>query len=119
MSSQQHNGSGKKLTEALELLNEAAREKKNEIRNLISDRASAIQGAMKDAVQGAVTEGKEHLKTAEHQVRDVFQEGEEKLEKTVRAADKAVRKSPWKFIGAAALGALTFGFLLGNSKKDK
>lgn len=116
MSSEHQNGSGKKLTDALELLNEAAREKKNEIRNLISDRYSDIQKAMKDTVEEVVTEGKRSVKKAKMRAQDVLEEGEVKIEKTVRQVDKAVRKDPWKFIGGAALSALVVGLFLGKKK---
>lgn len=115
MSNEQNNGSGKKLTDALELLNEAAREKKDEIRNLIGDRYSAIQ----DAMQDVVSQGKRTFKKAKNEAQGFLQEGEEKVEKTVRTVNKEIQKSPWKYIGGTALGALVLGFLLGNSKRDK
>ena len=105
----------KKLTEALELLNEAAREKKDEIQKLIGDRYSDIQ----DAMHEVAAEGRRNFKKAKRVAEDVVEDGQEKVEKTLQSFDKKIRKEPWKYIGGTALGALVFGFLLGSSKKDK
>ncbi len=110
MSNEQPN-SNKKLTEALELLNEAAREKKEEIQTLIGDRYSNIQDAMHDVA----AQGRRNFKKAKRMAEGVVEEGQERFEEAIEGVNKDVRKNPWAYIGGAALGALLLGFVLGNS----
>ena len=83
--------SKQKFEEALSLLNEAAKEKKEDIQRLLSDRYSHI----KDAVL-----------TGRDRTSEVFEE-----------VDENVRQNPWAYIGGAALGALLLGYILGSQKK--
>ena len=114
MSSEQPNPN-KKLTEALELLNEAAREKKEEIQQLIGERYTDIQDAMHDVA----ADGRRNFKKAKRIAENAVEEGQEKVEETLQGLDKKVRKDPWKFIGGAALGALVVGLFLGKSGKKQ
>lgn len=83
--------SKQKFEEALSLLNEAAKEKKEDIQRLLSDRYSHI----KDAVL-----------SGSDRATEVFEE-----------VDENVRKNPWAYIGGAALGALLLGYILGSQRK--
>ncbi len=114
MSVELSNGN-KKLTEALELLNEAAREKKEEIQKLIGDRYSDIQ----DAMQDVAVQGRRNFKKAKRMAEDAVEEGQEKVESTIKDVNKDVHKNPWAYVGGAALGALLFGFILGNSGRKE
>ena len=81
----------RKFEEALQLLNEAAREKKDEIARLLTDRF--------DHLKDAVSQGRERAS-------EVFEE-----------VDIKVKKNPWPYIGGAAFGALLLGYILGSQKK--
>ena len=94
--------SNRKFQEALELLNEAAKEKKEEIQNLVGNRYSHI----KEALQGATADRLADLEDFKKTAQDVAQ-----------GVDKNVRSNPWTYIGGAALGALLLGYILGSSKK--
>lgn len=80
-----------KINKALNLLGEAAGEKKAELKHTFQRFGKVTQKAMADSGL--------------------------KVKKTVIVADKSVRKNPWIYIGSVAAGALTLGFLLGIVKK--
>jgi len=96
----------KRIAEALELLNEAAKDKKTELEHLISHKF----GDLKSLVEGVT--GKVQRGTV-----DAYQHSKEKLEDVLSEVDKSVHKNPWPYIGGAAVVALLFGYLLGRSKK--
>ncbi len=94
-----HNG---KINEALELLNNAARDKKEEILSLITNRYTDL----KDAVE-----------TTKEKADEAIHAGQVRFKKATRDMNKKVSKDPWAFIGAAAGVALLLGFVLGKSSK--
>lgn len=96
----------KRIAEALELLNEAAKDKKTELQHLISNKF----GDLKSLVEGVA--GKVQRETV-----DTYQRGKEKIEDVMSEVDKSVHKNPWPYIGGAAVFALFLGYLLGRSKK--
>lgn len=97
-----HNGNTGKINGALELLNEAAKEKKDEILKRVTNKYSEFRETMeatKDRADAALHAGQVQMK------------------KTAKEVDRKVRKNPWTFIGAGAAAALIVGFICGRSSK--
>ena len=97
----------KRINEALELLNAAARDKKAELRAAMEERYtdfSALMNAFTDQVkQRAIS---------------TYETGKQKVVDVATDIDRSVHKNPWAYVGGAAAVALVFGFLLGRSRKD-
>ena len=113
MSSSDTQNNNRKINEALELLNEAAREKKDELRHLLSDKYSHIKETLTDM---AVT-NQEILDRVKRNAELAYQEGEEKIKEALEDIDQEVRKNPWPYIGGAAAAALLLGYILGSSRR--
>ena len=94
--------SNEKISDALELLNEAAKEKKNELKSLMSNKYSHIREAM------AV--GLEHTQEA-------IVHGKEKVIEIAGDVDKRVHKDPWVYIAGTAAASLLLGYLMGSKRK--
>lgn len=102
-----------KITEALELLNEAAKEKKDELKGLLTDKYSHI----KQAMAAGTEHGKEVLDKARYLAQDAIGEGEKIIKEAVSEADQRVRKDPWPYIAGAAVVSLLLGYLMGSKHK--
>ncbi len=96
----------KRINEALELLNEVARDKKAELQSAIANK----YGELRSAVSGAA--GK-----LQHDVVETYHRGREKAKELASEVDESVHKNPWPYIGGTALGFLILGYFLGRSKK--
>ena len=107
--------SNKKFEEALQLLNEAAKEKKDEIQNLLGDKYSDIRRI----IEQQAAKQKQNLKYAQRVAGEWMEEGEEKVREVVSDLDENVHENPWPYIGGVAVGALLLGFILGSSSKNK
>ncbi len=105
--------STKKFEEALHLLNEAAKDKKDEIQNLLNDKYSDI----KDALGNVVDQNRDRFNRLRKATGEVFEEGQERIEEVLEDVDKKVRKNPWPYIGGVAVGALLLGYILGSRQK--
>ena len=109
------NSSGKKFEEALQLLNEAAREKKQEIQQLFGDKYSVIR----QAVQEAASQQGERLNRVRQAAGEALELGGERAKQAAADIDEKVKENPWAYIGGAAVGALLLGFILGASRNNK
>jgi len=96
----------KRINEALELLNEVAKDKKAELQNMVTDKYSSLK-----SVLGEVAEG------MQHQARETYEHGKEKIKDLASKSDESVHKNPWQYLGGAAIGFLILGFFLGRSSK--
>jgi len=94
--------SNAKISDALELLNEAAKEKKDELKGLMSDKYTHIREAM--------TAGVEHA-------QEVIIQGKEKAIEIAGDVDKRVHKDPWVYIAGTAAASLLLGYLMGSKRK--
>lgn len=95
-----------KLNEALELLNEAAREKKGELQNILTDKYSHIREAMTLEAQ-----------KAKSMAQEVMVDGEKKIKEATAKVDANVRKDPWPYVAGTAAIALLVGYLMGSKRK--
>lgn len=106
--------SSQKISEALQLLEEAAKEKKDDIRKMITDK----YGGVKELFAGSEEQVTEALKKARAYASEkaVYAKGvgEEKVMEYSKALDEDVHRNPWHYIGGAALGGLLLGFILGK-----
>ncbi len=97
--------STEKLNEALAHLNEAAKERREELNKLLAEKytdlKSALGGAAGASAGWVKEQGKEVGDTAKLAASTV---------------DHSVRKHPWYYVGGAAVGALILGFLLGRHR---
>lgn len=108
--------STKKFEEALQLLNEAAKEKKEEIQHLLGDKYNDIR----QIIEQQASKQKQHLKRVQRVAGDWIDEGEERVREVVSDLDENVHENPWPYIGGVAVGALLLGFILGgSSSKNK
>lgn len=102
-----------KITEALELLNEAAKEKKDELKGLFTDKYSHI----KHALEAGAEQGKQIFDKAKHLTQDAIVVGKEKIKEFAGEADKKVHENPWPYIAGAAAVSLLVGYVLGSKRK--
>ncbi len=105
--------SNRKIDEALQLLNEAAKDKKDELRRLLGEKYSTIRETL--------TEVAVNNKDVMNQVRRVaaerLEEGQEKIQQAAEDLDREVHRNPWPYIGGVAAGAVLLGFILGTSSR--
>ncbi|MBF0523172.1 MAG: hypothetical protein HQL24_08975 [Candidatus Omnitrophica bacterium] len=83
--------SNAKISEALELLNDAAKDKKEELKDLMANRYSDIRAAIV--------------------------EGGEKVKEIADCVDKRVHKDPWIYIAGTAAVTLLLGYFMGSKRK--
>jgi ElaB/YqjD/DUF883 family membrane-anchored ribosome-binding protein len=99
-----------KIHEALTLLNEVAKEKKENVRDLLGDKYQALKeavGEVKEEASGKAHEGVERLEELKETVTD-------RARSTAERVDRKVHEDPWKMLGFPIIGAFAVGFLLGR-----
>ena len=97
----------KRINEALELLNAAARDKKAELQAAMVDKYTDLS-----SVFGSFTD------QMKQRASSTYEAGKQKVVDVATDIDKSVHRNPWAYVGGAAVVALVFGFLLGRSRKD-
>lgn len=108
--------SSEKISEALALLEEAATEKKDEVRSLISGKYDNLRGAVVQAEQTAGEVLTAAQKCAVEAIVHAKAISQEKVKHAATVLDDQVHATPWAFIGGAAVTALLFGYILGRKK---
>jgi ElaB/YqjD/DUF883 family membrane-anchored ribosome-binding protein len=104
--------SSEKIEEALQLLQEAATEKKDELKGLLAGKYASLRDAVLDA-EGELAEKVEELTRKADHVRIA---AEKKARKLASQVDDKVHEDPWRIIGWTTVTALLVGYLIGNRK---
>jgi ElaB/YqjD/DUF883 family membrane-anchored ribosome-binding protein len=86
----------KDVEDALVLINKAAREEKEELKQMMHEKYHEAKA----------------LFTAK------LAQGTETVKHTAKVLDEKVRKNPWPYVAAAAAGAFLLGFVLHKSKHE-
>lgn len=96
----------KRINEALELLNEVARDKKAELQSMVTNKYAELHSAI-GGIAGKL----------QHNVAEGYHRSTEKVKELASDVDESVHKNPWPYLGGTALGFLILGYFLGRSKK--
>jgi ElaB/YqjD/DUF883 family membrane-anchored ribosome-binding protein len=111
------NTSNENIAEALKLLEEAAKQKKDELKTVISGKYTNLKDLIMEnerSIMKSLTSAKD---TALEAAAEAKAAGIEKAREVAREVDKNVHQNPWPFITGAAVGGLLLGFILGRSRK--
>ena len=109
--------SSENIAAALKLLEEAAKQKKDELRTIMSDKYTNLRGLIlenESSLMESLTAVKDHALEA---ATDVKEAGVEKAREIVRDVDKGVHQSPWPYIAGSAVVSVFLGYLLGRSRE--
>lgn len=110
------NTSSENIKEALKLLELAAEQKKDELKNLVSDKYTHLRSALAEGESTLVkslADAKRHAAEAAKHAKEV---GVEKSREIAEVVDKNVHSNPWPYIGGTAVIGLLLGFVLGSSR---
>lgn len=102
-----------KIAEALMLLEEAAKAKKAELQNLVSDKYIHLKTALVDAEHAAAETLSAAQKRGIDAVIDANEVSTKKIKETATVVDDHVHANPWPYIGGTAVVALLAGYILG------
>lgn len=111
------NTSSENIAEALKLLEEAAKQKKDELKNVMSDKYSHLKNLIMEnesTLVKSLSDAKKHAAEAAVHAKDV---SVEKAREIVGDVDKKVHSNPWPYIGGTAVISLLLGYILGRNPK--
>lgn len=105
-----------KIHEALELLEQAAKEKKEDISGAIHTKYDHLR----EVFAGVAEHGQDIAGAAKKKISKVLHDEEEKVKEVMGELNKKVRQNPWGYIGGVALGSLFLGMVLrGRSSRRR
>lgn len=106
--------SNSKIAEALMLLEEAAKAKKEELRSLVSDKYTHLKTVLVDAEHAAAETIVAAQKRGMGALIDANEVSTKKLNEAAHVVDDHVHANPWPYIGGTAVVALLSGYILGR-----
>ena len=109
--------SSQNIAEALKLLDEAAKQKKDELRTLMSDKYTNLRSLIMEnesSLMESLATAKDHAFEA---ASDVKEAGVEKAREIARDVDKGVHQNPWPYIAGSAMVGVLLGCILSRSRK--
>ena len=108
--------SSEKISEALKLLEEAAQQKKDELKSVMSDKYTHLKSVIVEAESSlgkSLSDAKKRAVEAAAHAKDV---GVEKAREIAHDVDANVHQNPWAYIGGTAVVGLLLGYILGRNR---
>jgi ElaB protein len=102
-----------KIEEALQLLEDTAKEEKDIITTMVGEKYDHLQ----EALGGTGAHIKRQLYEGKRRLSDLESRGEERVREAAVRADTYVHQDPWRVMGAVAMVAMLAGFLIGRDRK--
>jgi ElaB/YqjD/DUF883 family membrane-anchored ribosome-binding protein len=102
--------STEKIHQALALLNEAAKEKAEELGALLHGK----YGDLKSAILSAESQVVDQAKQGMHKAEDLGHLTAERIRQVAGTVDRKAHDDPWNTLGWSVVGAFLVGFLLGR-----
>jgi len=99
-----------KIQDALSLLEEAAREKTEDVSELIAGKYQQL----KDVFYSLEDEASEKTRHGAERLSELKDAASERAQDTAARVDKKVHEAPWVTLGLPILGALAIGFMFGR-----
>ncbi len=111
------NTSNENIAEALKLLEEAARQKKHDLKAVIADKYTHLRNVLLEdehALGQTLSEARKQAIEAAVRARDA---GVEKAREVAGHVNECVHHNPWPYIAGSAAAGLLLGFMLGRNRK--
>ena len=109
--------SNENIAAALKLLDEAARQKKDELKTAMSDKYTNLRGLLMETESSLLKTLGDTKDQALEKAHDIKAASIAKAREVAGDVDKSVHQNPWLYIaGSAAVGA-ALGYFLGHSRK--
>ncbi len=105
-----------KISEALDLLEEAAKEKKDDITEMLASKYANLREAIVGASKVTGVAAEDAAARAKEALGHAYDVSREKVKQTADVVDAQVHSTPWPFVGGVALLSLMFGYILGRKQ---
>jgi ElaB/YqjD/DUF883 family membrane-anchored ribosome-binding protein len=105
------------ISEALKLLDEAAKQKKDELKSVMMDKYTHLRSVIVDSESSLVrslADARKHAAEAAALAKDL---GVEKARDMADDLDKSVRSNPWPYIAYTAGVGVLLGYILGRNRE--
>ena len=109
--------SSESIAAALKLLDEAAKQKKDELRTVMSDKYTNLRSLIMEddsSLMKSLSDARKHAVEAAAHAKDV---GVEKARELARDVDKSVHQNPWPYIAGSVVVGVLLGYILGRNRK--
>ena len=112
----EHTGS-ENIAAALKLLEETAKQKKDELKTVMSDKYTSLRSLIMESdssLRQSLTTAKDHALQAATHVKEA---SVEKAREIASDVDKSVHQNPWPYIAGSAVVGVLLGYILGRNRK--
>ena len=109
--------SSEKISEALKLLEDAAKHKKNELKSAMSDKYTHLRSVIVETESSLVKSLSDARKNAVELAAHARDVGVEKALELTRDVDKSTHQNPWRYIAGSAGIGLLLGYILSRKRK--